>query len=75
LTVTVRWVQPAKRPWTLGSSPFRCPGFSRLFEAGGFTVVIPPGRASRGDWQWWVAAIFVLASIVAIIVGLALLVV
>jgi hypothetical protein len=34
--------------------------------------VIPPGRNHRGDWQWWVAVVFVLVSVAAIIAGVAL---
>jgi hypothetical protein len=37
-------------------------------------VVIPPGRDGRGDWQWWLAVVIVLVSVIAVIVGLALLV-
>jgi hypothetical protein len=37
--------------------------------------VIPPGRDSRGDWQWWLATIVVLVSVVIVIIGFALLVV
>jgi hypothetical protein len=40
----------------------------------GFAVVIPPGRGHRGDWQWWVTAVFFLVSVAAVIVGFALLV-
>jgi hypothetical protein len=42
--------------------------------AGGLGAVIPPGRGHRGDWRWWVAAVIALVSVVAVIIGLALLV-
>jgi hypothetical protein len=35
--------------------------------------VIPPGRRSRGDWQWWVTVVFLLVSVVAVMAGLAML--
>jgi len=40
-----------------------------------FSVVIPPGRGRRADWQWWVAAAAVFVSVLAIVIGFALLVV
>jgi len=40
----------------------------------GFVLVRPPGKGHRGDWQWWVAAVLVLVSVMAIFVGLQLLV-
>jgi hypothetical protein len=53
----------------------RVPAFSRrLPTAAKFAVVIPPGRGSRGDRQWWIAAIVFLVSLVAVIVGLALMI-
>lgn len=40
-----------------------------------FAPVIPPGRASRGDWQWWIAAVIALVSAAAVAIGLTLLIV
>jgi hypothetical protein len=65
----------ATRSRTLGSPPFRCPGslVPEAEGAEGSAVVIPPGGGYRGDWQWWVAAVLVLVSVLAVMVGLVLL--
>jgi hypothetical protein len=36
-------------------------------------LVVPPGRGRLGDRQWWVAAVVAFVSVLAIIIGFALL--
>jgi hypothetical protein len=36
--------------------------------------VIPPGKGQSGDWQWWLTAVFVVASALVVIAGVVLLV-